>query len=243
MIAAHRCTTILAVVYGAMALLGLTLTAPSSAWAQTSKPPVISLKAFTSVPEWVLDITWNAKDVYEDKDISTRVELTATARYYLKQSDRRDDWGRWEAHSEQSSNIAYTSFILHKRQAQRLKYEGTIGPLMGTDAVFQVGGLTPGYQLDVSAMFPVKVSPALPMPTSALGLFTTEHGSPPSFCIGPLPASGTTIHGSRVIFANIGPFGNSNAPRTRLAIQYVLREHVPDLAPLVPQKKDKGYRR
>lgn len=241
MIAAHRFTKILAVVYGAMVLLGLTVTAPS-AWAQTAKPPVISLKTFTSIPEWVLDITWNAKDAYEDKDISARVELTATARYYLKQLDRRDGWGRWEAHSEQSSNIAYTSFIQYKSKNQRLKYEGTIGPLMGTDAVFQVGGLTPGYQLDVSATFPVKVTPALPMP-GALGLFTAEHGSPPSFCTGPLPASGTTIHGSRVILANVGPFGNSNAPRTRLAIQYVLREHVPDLAPLVPQKKNKGYQR
>jgi len=31
--------------------------------------------------------------------------------------------------------------------------------------------------------------------------------------------------------------GTSKAPRTRVGIQYVFREHVPDLAPLVPPKK------
>jgi hypothetical protein len=109
---------------------------------------------------------------------------------------------------------------------------------MDTGANLQVGGKTPGYQLVVEAMVPVKVTQAAsPAYDSAVHLSTTQLGQAPSFCTGPLPAKGTTIHGSLVILADIPPFGTSKAPRTRVGIQYVLREHVPDLAPLVPPKK------
>lgn len=234
---ARRFKKVRANVVGAAVLLGLAV-APSSAWAQASKPPVISLKAFTSVPEWVLDITWNAKDAYEDADFSAGLELTATARYYLKQLDGEDGWGRWETQREQSSNIAYTGFLLDKRNGQRLEYKGTGGLLMDTAANLQVGGNTPGYQIVVEAIVPVKVTQsASPASESAIHLSTTQLGEAPSLCTGPLPSKGTTIHGSLVILANIPPFGTSRAPRTRVGIQYVLREHVPDLAPLVPPKK------
>lgn len=233
-----RFTQVRVIVAGAAVLLGLVVMAPSSAWPQASKPPVISLKAFTSVPEWVLDITWNAKDAYEDADFSAGLELTATARYYLKQSDREDRWGRWETQREQSSNITYTGFLLDKRNGHRLEYKGTGGLLLDTAANLQVGGNTPGYQLVVEAMIPVKVTQsASPASESAIHLGTTQLGQVPKFCTGPLPAKGTAIHGSLVILADVPPFGTSKAPRTRVGIQYVLREHVPDLAPLVPPKK------
>lgn len=223
-------------VLGTAVLLNLLLMAPSGACAQTARLPVISLKAFTSVSEWVLDITWHAKDAYEHGDFSAGVELTATARYYLKQLDRKDAWGRWEIQSAQTHNIVYTSFLLDKRNGQRLEYKGTSAPLMDTAANFQVGGKTPGYQLVVEAMFPVKVAqPGSGTSDSAIHLSTTELGRPPSFCTGPLPATGTTISGSGVILADVPPFGASKAPRTRLAIQYVLRP-LAELAPLVPKK-------
>jgi hypothetical protein len=233
-----RCTWVRFIVAGAVVLVGLAVMAPSSAWPQASKPPVISLKAFTSVPQWVLDITWNAKDAYEDAEFSAGLELTVTARYYLEQLDREEGWGRWETRREQSSNIAYTGFLLDKRNGQRLEYKGTGGLLMDTAANLQIGGNTPGYQLVVEAMVPVKVTQsASPASESAIHLGTTQLGQVTKFCTGPLPAKGTAIHGSLVILADIPPFGTSRAPRTRVGIQYVLREHVPDLAPLVPPKK------
>ena len=236
---ARRVTKVRAIVVGAAVLLGLGVTAPSGVWAQAPKPPVISLKAFTSVPEWVLDVTWHAKDAYEDGDVKATLELTATARYYLKQLDREDGWGRWETQKEQSSNIAYTGVLVYKKNGERLEYKGTGGPLMDTAANFQVGGVTPGYQLVVVAMAPVKVTQsASPASESAVHLGTTQLGRVPKFCTGPLPAKGTAIHGSLVILADVPPFGTSKAPRTRVGIQYVLREHVPDLAPLVPPKKE-----
>jgi hypothetical protein len=234
---ARRFSRVRTVVSGAVVLLGLAVLAPPGASAQTSKPPVISLKAFTSVSEWVLDITWNAKDTHEDEDFSAGMELTATARYYLKRLDQQDGWGRWETRSEQSSNFTFTSFLVDKRNGQRLDYRSTSGPLMATAANLQVGVSTPGYQLVVEAMFQLKatqsVSGAL---DSALHLGTTELGQPPTFCTGPLPQSGTTIHGSRVILADVPPFGSSNLPRTRVGIQYVLQP-LAELAPLVPPKK------
>jgi hypothetical protein len=228
-------TGVSTVVLGSAALMGVLLMAPSGASAQATKSPAISLKAFTSVPEWVLDITWHAKDAYEDGNFSAGVELTATAQYYLKQLDRKDGWGRWETKSARSFNITYASFWLKKSNGERLDYKSTSGPLTDAVANFQVGGNTPGYQLVCQAVFPVKVTPAMAAPM-ALMLDTTEMGGPPSFCTGPLPASGTTIHGSRVILANVGPFGTNPVPKTRLGIQYVLKEHVAELAPLWPKK-------
>ena len=231
---ARGLTRIFTLVLGTVGLLNLMLMAPSGASAQSPNPPVISLKAFTSVSEWVLDITWHAKDAYEDRDFSAGVELSATARYYLKQLDRKDGWARWETQSAQSFNITYAGFWMKKSNGERLDYKSTNGPLMDAVANFQVGGKTPGYQLVCQAVFPVKVTPDMgaPMP---LMLDTTEMGGPPRFCTGPLPASGTTIHGSLVILASVGPFGTTAAPRTRLGIQYVLKP-LAELAPLVPKK-------
>jgi hypothetical protein len=216
-------------------LLGLVVMAPSGISPEAAKPPVISLKAFTSVSEWILEITWHAKDSYEDQDCRAGVDMTASARYYLKRLDRQDGWGRWEAHEAQSSNITYTGSWLKKSNGERLDYRGTSAPLMGAVANFQVGGDTPGYQLVCQATFPVKVMPDMGVPM-ALMLDTTEMGRPPTLCAGPLPASGTAIHGSRVILASVGPFGTTAAPKTRLGIQYVLTPAA-ELAPLVPRKR------
>ena len=200
---------------------------------------VISLKDFTSVKEWVLEITWNATDTFEDGDFSAGLEITATARFYMTCLDRQDAWGRWESQKQQTSSLVYKSFLLDKRNGQRLGYQGLqTAPLMSV-ANFQVGGETPGYQIVCQVMFPAKVKgAAVGSMDSPLWLMTTQLGSPPIFCTGPLPAKGTTISGSTVIQAAIPPFGTSNAPQTRLGIQYVLKPAL-ELAPLKPVKKPK----
>lgn len=205
----------------------------------TDRPAVISLKDFTSVKEWVLEITWQAKDSFSDSDFTAGLEMTATARFYLKRLDRQDAWGRWETQKEQTSSLVYKSFLLDKRNGQRLDYQGLqTAPLMSV-ANFQVGGETPGYQIACQMMFPAKTKGAqVGNMDSPLVLMTTELGAPPVFCNGPLPNKGTIISGSTVIKAAVPPFGTSQAPQTRLAIQYVLKPLL-ELAPLKPIKKGK----
>lgn len=216
---------------------GLLVLVTTSAFGQPAPPPVISLKDFTSVAQWVLEITWHAKDTFENGDYRAGLEMTATARFQLKRLDSQDAWARWESQKEQGSSLVYTGFLVDKRNGQRLDYKGTnASPLMAV-ANFQVGGSTPGYQLVCQAMFPAEVTGAgVAAMNSPLTVMTTELGAVPRFCTGPLPASGTTISGSTVIFADIPPFGTSRAPRTRVGIHYVLTPVI-ELAPLKPLGK------
>ncbi len=196
----------------------------AAGFAQFKKPPVISMKEFTSVKTWALDITWQAEDSFENGDFQTKLKLTATARFYLKRLDQQDAWGRWEGQKEHSTNLGYTAHMLDKRNGQRLDYKGGLdAPLMAV-ANFQVGGETPGYQLVCQLMFPAQVTGGgMGSMLSPLTLLTTELGQKPRFCAGPLPASGTTISGSSVNIADIPPFGASAIPKTRVGIQYVLQ--------------------
>jgi hypothetical protein len=202
----------------------------------TQKPPVISLKDFTTVKEWVLDITWHAKDSFEDSDFSAKLDITASARFYLKRLDHQDAWGRWETQKQQTSSLVYKASMLDKRNGQSLAYQGLQTPPLMAVANFQVGGETPGYQLACQVMFPAQVKgPPLGSMDSPLMLTTTDMGPKPVFCSGPLPESGTTISGSAVIQAAVPPFGTSRAPQTRVGIQYVLKPLI-ELAPLKPIK-------
>jgi hypothetical protein len=205
-------------------------------FAQSGKPPVISMKEFTSVKTWALDITWQAEDSFENGDFQAKLKLTATARFYLKRLDRKDAWGRWEGQKAHSANLSYTAHLLDKRNGQRLDYKGGLeAPLMAV-ANFQVGGETPGYQMVCHLMFPAQVTGSgMGSMLSPLTLLTTEMGQKPRFCAGPLPASGTTISGSSVNIADVPPFGTSAAPKTRVGIQYVLQPVI-ELAPLKPVK-------
>jgi hypothetical protein len=232
---ARGLTGIPTLVLGTAVFLNLMLMAPSGASAQTSRPPVISLKAFTSVPEWVLDITWHAKDVFEDRDSSAGLELTATARFYLKQSDKTDAWGRWHVERAHSANLVMKSFLINKNDHSRTEWNPT-GSMPDAGAIFEVGGKTPGYQLIVNAAFPVKIlNPLMGSMDSIVTLQTNDvQESPPVFCSGPLPAAGKTISGSLVILSDVPPFGAGDVSRTRLGIQYVLRP-LAELAPLVPK--------
>ena len=233
---ARSFTKIPTLVLGIAVLMNLLLVAPSGAKAQTARPPVISLKAFTSVSEWVLDITWTAKDAFEDRDSNAGLELTATARFILKQSDKTDAWGRWHVERAQSGNLVMKSFLINKNDHSRTEWKPT-GSMPDAGASFDVGGNTPGYWLLVNAAFPIKVlNPLMGSIDSGVALQTDDvEESPRVFCTGPLPATGTTIHGSRVILSEVPPFGAGKLPRTRLGIQYVLRP-MAELAPLVPKK-------
>lgn len=217
--------------------VGLLVLATTEGWAQGAPPPVVSLKDFTSVSRWALEITWHAKDTFEDGDYRAGLEMTATARFYMKRLDSQDAWARWESQKGQTSSLVYTAFLVDKRRGQRLDYKGTnASPLMAV-ANFQVGGSTPGYQLVCQAMFPARVTGAgMADLDSPLTVMTTELGTVPRFCTGPLPASGTAISGSTVIPADIPPFGTSRAPRTRVGIQYVLTPVI-EVVPLKPLGK------
>ncbi len=230
----------LAAVPAVVVLLMLALTGPTGPSAQGSKIPVTSLKAFTSVAEWQIDITWHAKDAYEDKDWRASGEVTATARYVLKQLDRQDAWGHWQALGVQSSNITLGTGLTNKHNGSRLDYRSTAGPVVAAMADFQVGGTSPGYLLVCQAGFPVKGTDTSMGPFDGIQVLGTTQMDMPGLsgvCSGPLPASGATIHGSLVIPYIVPPFGSSAAPKTRLGIQYVIRPYVDPLAPLVPAKK------
>lgn len=222
-----------------------------SAWAQNSQkassppqaspnPPVISLKYFMSVPTWTLDITWSAKESYEDKDCSAQLEMTATTRCLLKQRDKRDDWGRWGVESLKSWNMTLTGFQVWKGKHDRLDYKSTGGQYLAAAAVFQVGGSTPGYELDCIVSLPIRMvgSEGVNMDSGvALGVHDILNPSPAGLCTGPLPAMGDgTIHGSRVVPLPIGPFQGNVLPYAKVGIQYVLQPLAP-LAPLKPLKK------
>jgi len=210
--------------------------ASAQAGAQGSKVPVSSLKTFTSVPEWVLDITWTAKDSFANADFTATMEMTATARFYLKQSDKSDAWGRWHVEKPHTANLSYSALLVNKHDKSRTEYRQSSTEPVDGGANFQVG-VGAGYQLDCEMAFPARLTnPLLGPIDTLLTLLTADiSGAAPVRLGGLLPAKGTTIHGSAVFPAVVPPFGAEPVPQTRLGIQFVLQED--PLAPLVSPKK------
>lgn len=202
-----------------LALVAVALAAPAR---------VINLKSFMEWEEWQLDITYQAKDTFENQDHVAELEMTATARYFLKRIHRSDAWGQWQAQECQTNNLAYRAVWQNKhRPSDRTEYvsKGS-GPMIAPLADFQVGGATPGYMLVVNGGFPaqMKSGPSGVMDYPLL-LGTTVKDQPglSGVITGPLPASGTLIQGSKVIPAEIAPFLTDVAGMTKMSIQYVLR--------------------
>jgi hypothetical protein len=222
-------------------LAALVLAGPRGRAPQAATVPVTSLKAFTSEAAWQLDITWSAKDSYADKDWSAGLETTATARYVLRQLDRKQAWGHWQVQSVESANLTYKSFLKNNHTGARTDYQASSGPAVAAMADLQIGENTPGYLLVCQVAYPLKVKDTAMGAFDTLAPFvTTEEGKPGLSGVattGPLPPYGTTIHGSAVVPLGMVPFGSSAAPKTRVGIQWVLKPYADPLAPLVPGKK------
>jgi len=232
----RRWTRPLPAASAAVVLLAVLLMEPSGTSAQ-APVPVISLKKFIDVSQWQLDITWSGKDVYSDADQNAKLDFMATARFILTQLDKQDAWGRWQALNVQSTKFVFNSFLVHGDE-WRLDYKSTSGPVMSASAVLQVGGSTPGYELDCLVAFPLQVtgSPATSLSLQALTTIDPGNPGPSGTCGGPLPADGNIIHGSLTIPMDIVPFGGYPLPKTRVGIQFVLQPFQP-LTPLTPPKK------
>jgi hypothetical protein len=219
-------------------LLASVFATPFAASAQPSKIPVISLKRFIAEPQWALDITWSAHDAYEDADRSAKLEMTATVRYILNQRDKKDAWGRWDIESVKSHNLVFSGSLVYKKKGQRTEWRSTAGPVTNLGAAFEVGGFTPGYRLTLVTAFPIKAT-GTGMGTMdgilALGTWVPD-SNPPVSADGPLPSTGTTIHGSLVLPWDVPPFGLSPLPKTRVGIQFVLQP-IEAIPPLVPLRK------
>lgn len=234
----RRWNYLLTAASSAVVLLALLLTAHPGTSAQAPVPPVISLKKFIDVSQWQLDVTWSGKDAYSNANQTAKLELSATARFILKQLDKKDAWGRWQALSVQSQNCHFSSSVADNRGAWRTDYKSTAGPVTGPAAVLQVGGNTPGYQLNCQVAFPVQGTGTQMGTFPTFVVLTTQGvgttGSLES-CSGPLPAGDANIHGSLTIPMDIAPFV-APLPKTRVGIQVVLQPLVA-LAPLVPKTK------
>lgn len=221
----------------AAAPLALILTGAPGNPAQGQVPTVVSLKSFIDVETWQLDITWSAKDAFEDATWSAKLDMTATARYILKRGDKQDAWGRWHVESPQSGNMAFTAFLINKPSHSRDSYQGTGAPKPTGAATFDVGRGTPGYRLACLGVFPVRGN------TAGLGTFESRVAlntmdmfkGANGICTGPLPSAGQTIHGSLTIPLPIAPFVPP-LPYSRVGIQYVLQP-LANLAPLLPPGK------
>jgi len=223
----HRWNRPLSAASAILVLLALLLTAHSNTSAQASVPPVTSLKKFIDVPQWRLDVTWSGKDAYSDADKTAKLELTATARFILTQLDKKDAWGRWQALSVRSANCGFSSSVADTRHTWWTDYKSTGGPIVNAAAVLQVGGNTPGYQLNCQVVFPVQATGSPMGPFSTLIVLPTQEVGNPS-------PSGM-CSGSLTIPIDLAPFV-APLPRTRVGIQVVLQPLAP-LAPLVPLKK------
>lgn len=205
-------------------------------------PPVISLKTFTSTPRWELNITWHADETYEDDRIKARLEMTATARFILERKSRADSYGHWESQKEQTSTCTYKAFVLYKKTGQRTDWTTSSPVPFSSVAVLQVGGQTPGYQLNSQVAFPGRGSGAgiPPMFADQQPLMLTTHSltGRPDACSGPLPDKGANISGSAVHPAPVGPFCGVGQPppMARVGITYTIQPHI-ELAPLTPVKK------
>ena len=201
-------------------------------------PKVINLKKLLDSKIWRLDITYTAKDSFENREITAGLEMTATATYYLERLDRGEAWGHWQALNCQSFNHSYKSFRQNKHLvADRTEYHSKLGGTMIAPlADLQIGGATPGYMLIVNGGFPSEMRTqnggALDHPL-LLGTTIKDQPGLSGVATGPLPESGTTIPGSRVIPFEIPPFLTGVAGMTRMGVEFVLQ---PDdrLAPLTP---------
>lgn len=221
---------------GLLFLLSLLLLIVTTVLAEP--PQVINLKPLLDCEYWVLDITYHAVDQHEDREYTAGLEMTATARYLLKRLDRSQAYGHWQALECVSHNLSYRGFRYNKHYApDRLDYSAKAGESMVAPlAVLDLGGFTPGYSLLVSGGFPAQLTRGSAGATDSPLVLTTQIQNMPGLTgmlMGPLPGSGTTITGSKVIPAEIPPFVGQAIGPTRLSIQFVLK---PDdrLAPLHP---------
>lgn len=223
---------------GAAILAALAIITAAGASLTSAAVPVVSMKPFISAHFWQLDITWHAKDAYQDQDRNATLDMTATARFILEQTDRRDDWGRWYAGKADSHNLALTSVLINRNDHSRTDFKSVPAAPFDGGATLQIGGRTPGYQLDCSVAYPIQVlNPLLGTMDSIQTLLTSDiHAGRPVFCTGPLPATGDTISGSMAFPAVVGPFVGSKPPFTRVGIQFVLKPFN-DLAPLTPARR------
>jgi len=201
--------------------------------AQANQIPVISLKKFINVSSWQLDVTWTARDSYQDANCNERLEMTVTARFIMNQRDRKDAYGRWEVVQPQSWNCAFSGYDADSHGRWRNNYKGNLGgTLLSLGAFLIIGQETPGYWLHCSGMFPLRVSGALNLDTGVT--LSLDDINQTHTCEGPLPSSGLDIHGSYVISSPVPPIG-SHRP-VKVAVQFTLTP-VADLAPLTPAKK------
>jgi hypothetical protein len=155
--------------------------------------------------------------------------MTTTARYVLKQSDKRLDigWGNWHVESVQSWNMTYSSFLVDKRTSARTDYSATNQLMPGAAAVFQVGSYysPSGYELEAGLPPILNMTGAVQGPSLVALLTTDITGASPIFCTGPLPPSGLTIHGSLVIPLCAPPFCGADIPYANVGIQFVLQPY------------------
>lgn len=196
-------------------------------------PKVIDLRKFLQPKEWQLDITYHARDQFEDRDHVGGLDMTATATYFLKRLDRGDSWGHWQTLECKNYNLAYRAFWTGKHGPDHLEYKTKEGGAMVAPlADLQIGGATPGFMLIVNGGFPAELHGSSGDMDQPLVLGTSEKDQPglSGVTTGPLPEQGRTIHGSRVIPFEIPPFLIGVAGPTRMGIQFVLKPV--DLEPL-----------
>jgi len=221
----------------AAVLLVLICTMPWGASGQGTSIPAASLKNFTAVEQWQVDVTWSVRDSYEDASYSAHLEATATARFILKQDTHTDARAVWRVRGAQSAHATYTGFVVQKGTEHRTDHKLSSPVPVIAWAEFQVGGRTPGYELTATAAFPAKrtdtISGTSDSQVSVMTGNPYEHGAA-VLCMGPLPASGETIHGSREVPYALPPFGEGHIRRTKLSIEYVIQ---PLATPAPPKQK------
>lgn len=188
-------------------------------------PKVIDLRKFLRHKEWQLDVTYHAKDHFEDRDHIGGLEMTATASYLLKRQDVSDSWGHWQTLECRSQNLVYQAFWQGKTGPDHLEYKSKAGTMIAPLADLQIGGSTPGYMLIVNGGFPAELHDNSGTMDQPLVLGTSEKDQPglSGVTSGFLPEEGYVIHGSRVIPFEIPPFLKGVAGTTRMGIQYVLK--------------------
>lgn len=217
-----------------LALLCLTALALNRTARLEATPKVIDLRRFLSLSEWQLDITYHARDSYEDRDHTAELDMTATATYFLKRINQGEAWGQWQALDCQSNNLSYRAFWHGKHGPDQQDYNSKAGGSMVAPlADLQIGGSTPGYMLIVNGGFPAEMRSNNAPPVDYPLLLGTSQKDQPGLSgvvTGPLPESGNQIQGSRVIPFEITPFLKGSSRMTRMGIEYVLKPV--NLAPL-----------
>lgn len=231
----------LAMVLAAGVLSAAVLSPSSRVSAQADNPSAATLKKFISVAEWQLDVTWTAKDSFENKDVTANLEMTATARFILAQADKTEGvWARWRVAKSVSDNLSIDGVLVDRHDDSRTEFKSAGTRAFDAGVMFSVGGRTPGYDLNCTTAFPIKlINSRIGTRESLVTLLTTDiRGPAPVAVTGPLPTSGKTIiHGSLVIPMAVPPFAAQPIPSTRVGVEFVLQPYVDSLAPLVPTRK------